>query len=160
MSRTRPIPALAAALILAAPLAGCLTPHVKPVGSRAVAEAEARAGARATGCGSADLAAISPVEMDFPFDDAQVSEAGQKRLAAAAQWLACNRTAQVSILPDADNHGDARHMDDLAQRRAQAAQAGLRSLGATGAVIHLAARGAPDPVTGPHLVIDAKGRGW
>lgn len=159
MSRPALLPALAASLLCATMLAGCLTPHVKPVPSRAAAEAEKRAGLRASGCAAGDLGSVSPVEMDFAFDDATVTEMGQRRLAAAARWLACNPATPVVILPDADNHGDPRHLDDLAQRRALAAQAQLRSLGATG-VVHLLARGAADPVSGAHLVIDAKGRGW
>jgi len=159
MSRPALLPALAASLLCAAMLAGCLTPHVKPAPSRAVAEAEQRARIHAAGCAAGDLKSVSPVEMDFAFDDAAITPMGQSRLAAAARWLACNPTTPVVILPEADNHGDAAHLNDLAHRRALATQTQLRSLGANG-VVHLLARGAADPVSGPHLVIDAKGRGW
>ena len=98
--------------------------------------------------------------MAFGFDDATISEAGQKRLVQAGAWLTCNPQVEVVIIPDADNHGDAAHLSDLAQRRAQATAAQLRTLGAKDAVIRVLARGAADPVTAPHLVVNAQGRGW
>ena len=160
MSRPALIPAFAVALAGAASLSGCFTPSVKPTPSPAILEARAGAGAKAPACPAADLASISPVDVGFGFDDATISPEGQERLGAAAKWLACNPKVAVAILPDADNHGDAAHLKDLAQRRAVAVQARLRALGATAAVIHLLPRGAPDNVAGPHLVINAQGRGW
>ncbi len=64
------------------------------------------------------------------------------------------------IKPDADNHGEPAHLNDLAQRRGKAVADQLRSLGATAAVLHLLPRDAADPVTAPHLLINATGRGW
>ena len=98
--------------------------------------------------------------MSFGFDEATLSETGQKGLSQAAAWLACNPHTEVVIVPDADNHGDAAHLNDLAQRRAKAAAEQLRALGAKDAVIRILSRGAVDPVTAPHLVINAQGRGW
>jgi outer membrane protein OmpA-like peptidoglycan-associated protein len=141
-------------------LAGCLTPHVKPAPSKAVAQAEAGAGKMASACPAGDLASISPVDVGFGFDEATVPEAGHRKLEAAARWLKCNPQAPVVIQPDADNHGDAAHLQDLAQRRAEAVSLELRQLGATASVIHMLKRGAADPVSGPHLVISATGRGW
>ncbi|MFI4964541.1 MAG: OmpA family protein [Caulobacterales bacterium] len=153
-------PALAAIGLCAATLSACLTPRVQPTPSKAVAEARAGAGARAAACPATDLASVSPVDVGFAFDDATVTEVGVRNLTAAAQWLACHAGVEVVITPDADNHGDAAHLNDLAQRRAQAVQAELRTLGATAAVIRLLPRGAADPVTAPHLVVNAQGRGW
>lgn len=152
-------PGLAAALLIAS-LAGCTTPRVKPTPSQAVLQARAAHGAKPAACASGGLETISPLEAEFPFDDATISEVGQKRLAAAAQWLGCNPGVEVVIKPDADNHGAPAHLNDLAQRRAQAVADDLRSLGAKAAVIHLLPRGGADPVTAPHLVINATGRGW
>jgi outer membrane protein OmpA-like peptidoglycan-associated protein len=160
MSRRAPIFALAASLACAVALAGCLTPHVKPALSQAVVQARAGAGQKAAACPAEALATVSPVEVGFGFDDATVSEVGRQRLAAAARWLACNPKVPVVIAPNADRHGDAAHQSDLASRRAEAVTAELRSQGAKDAVIQTLARGAPDPVTAPHLLITAKGRGW
>lgn len=160
MSSRALFPAFAVSLLCAAALSGCLTPHVRPTPSQAVAQARSSASAKPAACSSDELAAVSPVEMAFAFDDVTISEAGQKRLAQAAAWLVCNPHVEVVIVPDADNHGDAAHLKDLAQRRAQAAADQLRTLGAKEAVIRILARGAPDPVTAPHLVINAQGRGW
>ena len=160
MSRRILLPALAVALACATALSGCVTPHVTPAPSQAVIQARARAKAQAPACQAGDLASISPVDVGFGFDDAAISEAGQRRLTAAAQWLACNPKVEVVILPEADNHGEPAHLQDLAQRRAQAVSDRLRALGATAPVIRIMSRGAADPVTGPHLVINAQGRGW
>jgi outer membrane protein OmpA-like peptidoglycan-associated protein len=153
-------PALAVILVGAAALSGCLTPRVQPPPSAAVLQARAASGHKTAACTPGGLDAISPVDVGFGFDDAEISEVGQKRLAAAAAWLGCNPGIQAVILPDADNHGDAAHLGDLAQKRALAVQARLRALGATAAVIRLLPRGAADPLTAPHLVVNAQGRGW
>jgi outer membrane protein OmpA-like peptidoglycan-associated protein len=160
MSSRAPLPALAASLACAAALSGCLTPHVKPTLSQAVVQARAGVGAKPTTCPAGDLATLSPLEMGFGFDDPALTEADHSRLGGAARWLACHPHVEVVIRPDADRHGDAPHQDGLAQRRGQAVVDELRNLGARDAVIDLLARGAPDPVTAPHLVISAKGRGW
>ena len=154
-----PAPALAGVLLSALALSGCMTPHVEPAPSQAILQARAHTDQTAT-CKPGGLEAISPIDASFPFDDAQISEAGQQRLTAAAHWLVCNPGVAVVIRPDADNHGDAAHMSDLAGRRAHAVADDLRHLGATAPVIHMLARGAADPVTEPHLVINATGRGW
>ena len=160
MSSRTLFPVLATSLIAATALSGCLTPHVQPALSQAVVQARAGAGAKTSACPSSDLATISPVEVAFGFDEATVPEPGHIALADAAKWLTCNPRAEAVIQPDADNHGDAAHLTDLASRRAQAVQDELRSLGAKDTAIRILARGAPDPVSAPHLVISAKGRGW
>jgi outer membrane protein OmpA-like peptidoglycan-associated protein len=160
MSPRTVISALAVSLACAAALSGCLTPHVQPTLSKAVVQARAGAGAKPAACPSSDLATISPVEIAFGFDEATLPEVGHDRLAVAARWLACNRQVQVVIAPAADRHGDAAHQADLASRRAQAVEVDLRSQGAKDAVIQTLAAGAPDPVSAPHLVINARGRGW
>jgi outer membrane protein OmpA-like peptidoglycan-associated protein len=160
MSPRTVISALAVSLACAAALSGCLTPHVQPALSQAVVQARAGAGAKPAACPSSDLATISPVEIAFGFDEATLPEVGHSRLADAARWLACNRQVPVVIAPAADRHGDAAHQADLASRRAQAVEGDLRSQGAKDAVIQTLAAGAPDPMTAPHLVINARGRGW
>ncbi|THD64770.1 hypothetical protein [Phenylobacterium sp.] len=149
-----------AVLALAAGLSGCTTPVENPGTSQAILDARASAKARGAGCTAGGLESISPVGADFPFDDAQVTEVGLKRLQAAAHWLGCNPGVEVVILPQADSRGEKAHLDDLAKRRADAAALVLRDAGAKDAVIRIVARDAPDPVTAPHLVISARGRGW
>jgi outer membrane protein OmpA-like peptidoglycan-associated protein len=162
MSRRPSSRTLAAALLaLALPaLSACLTPHAQPAPSTAVAEARKGAGAKPAACQVGALADVSPTVATFPFDDPKIDEVGTRRLTAAVAWLACNPGVPVVILPTADNHGTAQHMQELAVQRAQAVVAALRALGAKDAVIHSLAPAAADPVTGPHLVIQADGRGW
>ena len=157
--RTR-LPILAAGLLCAAATAGCLTPHVKAPPSQAILQARAAHEAKPAACALGALETVSPVGLDFPFDEATISEVGQKRLAAAAQWLTCNPGVEAVIRPDGDSQGDAAHMNELAQRRAQAAADQLRALGAQAVVIRVLARTAADPVGGPHVLINATGRGW
>ena len=159
MSIHRPLSALAAVLVCATALSGCLTPRVQPVTSKAVLDARARVGAKAAACSTEGLDAVSPVNVGFAFDDPAITPAGQARLVAAARWLACNPTIEAVIQPDADHHGDAAHLNTLAQQRALAVQTQLRALGANN-VIRQLARGAADPVTAPHMLIVAEGRGW
>jgi len=160
MSFRTQITAFAASFACAAALAGCMTPHVQPALSQAVVQARAGAGQTPAACPADDLATLSPLDVGFGFDDAAVSEVGRQRLAGAARWLACHPGIQVVIAPNADRHGDAAHQTDLASRRAQAVADELRSQGAREAVIQTLARGAADPVSAPHLLITAKGRGW
>ena len=161
MSFRTTLPAVAAGLICTAALTGCLTPTLfKAPPSQAIVQARAKHAAGPVACTTDSLETISPVDLSFPFDDAALSEVGQKRLAEAAQWLGCNPGVEVVIKPDGDNQGDAAHMNDLAQRRAQAATDGLRAAGAKAPVIRIVARGAPDPVGSAHLLINAVGRGW
>lgn len=151
----------AAALALcacAAAVSGCTTPRAEPKPSSAVVEARARLHATAAAC--LPGADISPVTVAFAFDEATVTEDGQRNLQAAVKWLACNPGVETVILPEADAHGDDAHLAGLASQRAQAAQDMLRTLGAKEGVVRIVARGKPDPVTGPHLVIRAVGRGW
>jgi outer membrane protein OmpA-like peptidoglycan-associated protein len=148
-------------LALAVPaLAGCLTPTAKPAPSAAIVAARQGIGARPAGCPAGALATISPLVATFPFDEAALDQEGRARLRTAADWLTCNAGVPVSILPTADNHGDAAHKLALASARGQAVLDALRAAGAKTAVVHIAAPGATDPLTGPHLVIQADGRGW
>ena len=149
------------ALALAAPtLCGCLTPKAKPTPSQAVVEARKGLGAKPAACQLGDLASVSPVTATFPFDEAKIDEEGLQRLTRAAAWLNCNAGVPAVIVPTADKHGTAEHMNELAVQRAQAALAALREAGAANAVVHTLAPGAPDTITTPHLVIQADGRGW
>ena len=76
-------------------------------------QARSGASAKPAACSSDELASISPVEMAFAFDDATISEVGQKRLAQAAAWLVCNPHVEVVIVPDADNHGATRRISRI-----------------------------------------------
>jgi outer membrane protein OmpA-like peptidoglycan-associated protein len=160
MSSRTLLPTLTAGLLCAASLTGCLTQRVKPPPSPAVLQARAVRTAKPAACSPGGLEAISPLDASFAFDDATVSAVGQQRLAAAVRWLGCNPGVEVVIKPDGDNHGDAAHLNDLAQRRATAVSEQLRGLGATAPVIHMLSRNAADPVAAPHLLINAIGRGW
>jgi outer membrane protein OmpA-like peptidoglycan-associated protein len=159
MSYRTPLLALVA-LALAASLGGCTTPVENPATSQAILDARASAKARGAGCTAEKLETLSPVDADFPFDDAQVTDVGRRRLEAAAHWLGCNPGVEVVILPQADSRGEKAHLDELAKHRADATAQVLRDAGAKAAVIRIVARDATDPMTGPHLVIDARGRGW
>jgi len=141
-------------------LSGCLTPHIQPPPSAAVAEARAAAGAKAGACKPGGLDQVSPLNADFVFDEAEISPPGVRRLADAARWLACNPGVEVVIKPDSDNRGEEPHLNALAQARAKAVADKLQELGATGATLRILARGGADPVTAPHLLINATGRGW
>jgi outer membrane protein OmpA-like peptidoglycan-associated protein len=160
MSLRSLFPVLAAALACATTLAGCLTPHIAPPPSAAVLQARAAHDAKPAACTPGGLEAVSPVDVGFGFDDAAMTEVGEKHLAAAAVWLGCNPGIEVVIRPGADNHGDDAHQADLAQRRARAVSEQLRALGATTAVIRTLPRDGADPVTAPHLLVNAQGRGW
>ena len=158
MSLRRPLAPLV--LVACLSLAGCLTPKVQPPPSAAILAARAALNAKPATCQPGGLDALSPLLVGFPYDEAQMPEAGTKRLTEAARWLSCNPGTEVVILPSADGRGDAAHMEALATKRAQATLETLRSLGAASAVIHILARNATDPVSTPHLVIQAAGRGW
>jgi len=146
-------------LACATTLSGCLTPRAKPAPSAAVEQARARVGVKTGACALGDLASVSPVNVGFGFGDAKLDQAALRKVAEAADWLKCNPGVQVAILPAADGHGTAAQQQALAASRAKAVVDQLRSLGAQ-PVIHTLAEGAPDPVTAPHLVILAQGRGW
>jgi len=159
MSRSAVIPALAASLIFATTLGGCLTPPAKPAPSAAVQEARARVGVKPAACTGGDLASVSPIMVGFGFGQATLDEPAQRQVAKAAGWLKCNTSVEAVILPGADSHGTQAQQRDLAAARAKAVVDQLRALGAQ-SVVRIVAAGAPDPVTAPHLVIQAQGRGW
>ncbi|HEX4712540.1 OmpA family protein [Phenylobacterium sp.] len=160
MSRSALLPALAVSLICGATLSGCLTRPVKQAPSPAILQARAGQGAKPVACPVADVASVSPVNVGFGFEDAQVDEVAERRLTKAADWLKCNPGVEVVIKPAADSHGTPAHQEQLARARATAVVEQLRARGATLATIRTLAAGAPDPVTAPHLVIEAQGRGW
>jgi outer membrane protein OmpA-like peptidoglycan-associated protein len=160
MSRHALPHALAISLACATTMSGCLTKPVKQAPSQAILQARAREGAKPAACTGEDLASVSPMEAGFGFEETQLSDAAQQRVAKAAAWLKCNPGVEVVILPAADSHGTPAHQQELAQARAKAVVDQLRTLGATQAVIRTVAVGAADPVTAPHLVISARGRGW
>jgi outer membrane protein OmpA-like peptidoglycan-associated protein len=159
MSRSALFPALAASLVCATALSGCLTPRAKPTPSAAVEQARARVGVKADACAVGDLASVSPISVGFGFQETTLDEAAQRNVAKAAAWLKCNPGVEAVILPSADAHGTADKQRDLAAARAKVVVDQLRALGAQSVVRTLAAD-APDPVTAPHLVILAQGRGW
>jgi outer membrane protein OmpA-like peptidoglycan-associated protein len=162
MSR-RPEPRhLAAALIaLAAPLAlsACLTPKAKAPASAAVLEARKGVGQKVVPCQATPLADVSPAMASFPFDDSVLDAEGQRAVRGVAAYLACHPQTPVVVSSSADKHGDDAHQKDLAGRRGQAVLAALRADGSQ-AVVRMLAPGAADPVSGPHIVISAAGRGW
>ncbi|HEX3363721.1 OmpA family protein [Phenylobacterium sp.] len=151
---------LAVAVLCAGGLSACLTPHIQPPASPAIIEARTAAQAKAPACMPGGLDQISPVDAAFAFGDTEISPQGGQRLAVAARWLVCNHSVETVIRPDGDNHGDDAHMDALANGRAKSVADKLRELGATGGTLRILSRGAPDPVTAPHLLINATGRGW
>jgi outer membrane protein OmpA-like peptidoglycan-associated protein len=157
MSRP-PLPILLA-IAAVLPLGGCLTPHAKPGPSAAVVEARKGEGRKTLTC-QATLADVSPSLASFPFDASLLDEEGTRQVSAVAAWLACHPGTPVVITPSAERHGTPEHQKDLAGRRAQAVLAALRADGASSTVVHALALGAADPLTGPHVVIQAQGRGW
>ncbi len=156
----RPTSALTVSIVCALALTGCLTQRVKPAPSQAVLQTRAREGAKPAACTGEDLASVSPIDAGFGFEETQLGDAALQRVVKAAAWLNCNPGVEVVILPAADSHGTPAHQQELAQARAKAVVDQLRTLGATQAVIRTMAVGAADPVTAPHLVILARGRGW
>jgi outer membrane protein OmpA-like peptidoglycan-associated protein len=141
-------------------LSGCLTPRIQPQPSAAIVEARAAVGARTAACKPGGLDQVSPLDADFVFDEAEISPPGVQRLTNAARWLNCNPGVEVVIKPDSDNRGEVAHLNALSEARAKAVADKLRELGATGATLRILARGGADPVTAPHLLINATGRGW
>ncbi|HEY8004166.1 MAG TPA: OmpA family protein [Phenylobacterium sp.] len=160
MRRHALIPALAASLACAGVLSGCLTQHVKPPPSAAVLQARAAEGKKAAACTGEKLDAVSPAEVGFGFGETTLGDVARERVAKAATWLKCNPGVEVVIQPMADNHGTAAQQQALAAGRGKAVADRLRAEGATQPVIHTLAMGAADPVTAPHLLIVARGRGW
>ena len=157
----RYLPPALALLPTAAALGGCMAQHVPPVPSEAVAQALAAAKTEATAtCAPGGLDAISPLQVGYHYDAADIPPTGQKRLADAAAWLKCNPGVEATGIPSADNHGDGKHMNELATQRAQATVEALRKLGATAVILHITPRDGADPLTTRHLVIRADGRGW
>jgi outer membrane protein OmpA-like peptidoglycan-associated protein len=150
--------ALLIGLALAPALAGCTT-RVKPAPSPAIVAARAGAGHKPAACGSDQLADVSPTAATFGFDLAELSEAGQRRVARAAAWLKCNPAAEAVILPSAQSRGKPAHEAELAAQRGQAVEKQLRALGVQN-VVRIIQAGATDPVQGPHLLIQAADRGW
>ena len=156
----RPLARAAILCLIAVGLSGCLTPRAKVAPSAAVLQARKGAGTKSAACPAGDLATLSPTIATFPFDDAVVDDVGIRALKTAAAWLNCHPGVPVVIIATADNHGTAEHQKALILQRAQATLATLRAQGAADAVIHTPAIGTPDPVSGPHLLIQADGRGW
>jgi outer membrane protein OmpA-like peptidoglycan-associated protein len=152
----------AAILLMGAAMAltGCLTPKAKAPPSAAILEARKGAGQKAAPCQSARLEDVSPTSATFPFDDSLLDEMGQQRLRKVAAYLACHPQTPVVVLPSADHHLDEAHQKDLAGRRAQAVTQALRAEGGDKAVVRMLAMGAADPLTEPHILIRAEGRGW
>lgn len=155
-------PLVPALVLLAAStaLAGCLTPRVKVAPSRAVVEARKGVGQKTQACQPGQLSDVSPALASFGFDETALDVEGRRTVARVAAWLACHPGVPVVVLPGGDNHGAAEHQKDLAVKRAETVVAALRAAGAGSAVVHTLAPGAPDTVTGPHLVIQAAGRDW
>jgi len=151
-----------ALLALAAPLAlsACLTPKAKAPPSPAIVEARKGIGQKPPPCQATRLEDVSPAQASFPFDDSLLDEEGQRAVRGVANFLSCHAGVPVVVLPSADKHGDAAHQKDLVGRRAQAILGALRDAGASSAVVHMLSPDAADPVTGPHVVINAVGRGW
>lgn len=158
--RPTAFPALAASLACAAALSGCLTHHAKPTPSAAVLQARAGEGKTASACTGAKLETVSPTEVGFGFQETTLGEVAQQRVAKAAAWLKCNPGVEVVIQPFADSHGAPAQQQALAAGRGKAVVDQLRAQGATEAVIRTLPMGAADPVTAPHLLIVARGRGW
>ena len=159
MSRYAQAHALLIGLVCAAALSGCLTQQVKPTPSPAVLQTRAREGAKPAACSADSLASVSPIEVGFGFGEAELGDVAQQRIARAAAWLKCNAGVEVVIKPAADNHGTAAQQQALANARAKAVVDQIRTLGAQ-SVVRILAPGAADPVAAPHLVIEARGRGW
>src|SRR5258706_11540742 len=105
MSRYALPHALAAGLVCALALTGCLTKPVKPAPSQAVLQTRAREGAKPAACAVEDLSSVSPMEVGFGFEETQLGDAARQRVAKAAAWLKCNPGVEVVIKPAADNHG-------------------------------------------------------
>lgn len=153
-------PGLVLALALAAfGLAGCLTPRAKVHVSQAVLDARAHHDVtQVATCPQTPLATASPAQLSFAFDSAEMDATSTPLLAAAAQWIACHRTA-VAILPDSDRHGTASEQDRLARQRAETVAAFLTAHRVDPSRIRILPRGQPAP-RGEIFLIHAEGRRW
>ena len=114
--------------------------------------------AQPVACPQTPLAAASPVQASFAFDEATLDATSGPPLAAAAQWLACRSTA-VAIKPDADGHGSAAEQDALARKRAEVVASFLAAHGVAQDRVRILPRSQAAP-GGEIFVISAEGRRW
>jgi peptidoglycan-associated lipoprotein len=157
----RSIPPLAAALLTAVALSGCMTPHIHPGISQAVLDARAhRTTAQAAACDETGLGDISPVFAGFGFRAADLGSTSQQKLDRAARWLSCHPTVQVVITADADKHGTPAEQRSLADQRGKAAWDYLVAQGVSAQRLRILPFGQQDTASPPHMLIQAQGQGW
>lgn len=141
-------------------LAGCMTPQLSPQTSQAVLDARAHHDIpQAPACPQQPLNAISPIQVGYPFNDSQLTEALKLPLAEPAKWLACHPATQAVIIPDADAHGTDAEQDALARARAEGVRNYLVASGVPERQIRILRRGETPP-TGDLFFIRAEGRRW
>ena len=159
MAARPPIAAFLPLVAAAAALAGCMTPHAKPVESQAVKDALAHKDiAPAATC--PDLA--SPFSVGFPFQDSTLKDVPPEVLDALTRGLACHAGLQVEIAGGADAHGTAEEQAKLAGDRAQAVAGYLTAHGVAASRVQILPPPPAKPPAGDaqHLVVMAEGRRW
>jgi len=149
--------AAAAASLIAFGLAGCVTHHVTPTPSRAVAEALAHRNATRT---ATCPALSSPQSVGFPFGDATVVEQATPVLASLGQQLACHPQVGAVIVGQADGHGSDAEQRQLAQARAEAVAQDLRRRGVAATRLQVQVQGTAPAGDAAHLIVLAEGRRW
>jgi outer membrane protein OmpA-like peptidoglycan-associated protein len=149
--------AAAAAALIAFGLAGCVTHHVTPTPSRAVAEALAHRNAtQAAVC----PALSSPQFVGFPFGESTLVELTTPVLLGIGQQLACHPQVSALIVSQADGHGTDAEQRQLAQARAEAVAQDLRRRGVPAARVQIQVQGTAPAGDERHLIVLAEGRRW
>lgn len=143
------------AVPLALAAAGCTT-KVKPVLSKAVAEARQHRDVAVAACPPV----ASPVSVGFGFGDASLNELAVPALEQAGQILACHPNVAAVVVGQADGHGTDQEQQALAAARAQIVIRELANRGAPRARITAQVQGTAPAGDASHLVVLAEGRRW
>lgn len=149
------VPGLAAVL-LAAGLTACTTPHAKPTLSAAVVDARAHRDIAPETCNPL----ASPLSVAFPFGESQVNELTAPALESAGKLLACHPQAGAIVVGQADGHGTAQDQHALANARVQAVVQELQRRGVAAGRLQTQVEGAAPTGDDNRLVVLAEGRRW
>ena len=145
------------AVLLAAGLCACTTPHVKPTLSAAVVDARAHRNAAA---GVTCNPLTSPLSIGFGFGESTLTELAAPALDDAGRLLTCHPQAGALVVGQADGHGTTQDQHALAAARIQAVVQELQRRGVAAGRLQTQAEGAAPAGDDTRLVILAEGRRW
>ncbi len=147
---------LALMLVLALGLAGCAGPEEKP----AVTDGTEQ-GAETSGAGAGDQTGATGTPLDaanllnkrrvyFAFDSSAVDDESRSIIEAHANYLAANPQVKVVLEGHTDERGTREYNLALGERRAQAVERMMRTLGVAAARIKASSYGEEKPVATGH----------